>query len=52
MRGMERDKQKGKHYWELGAIGGNTNARYNLGTLEDNRDWGIETLHDRSGIWT
>ena len=30
----ERDTTKGKHYWELGAMGGNTNARYNLGFVE------------------
>ena len=34
-RGVERDTKKAKHYWELGAIGGNLLARYNLGCLEE-----------------
>ena len=32
--GVERDKQKTKHYWELAAIGGYVKARGNLGSLE------------------
>ncbi len=31
---MEVDKKKGIHYWEQGAIGGDVQARYNLGQLE------------------
>ena len=34
--GVERDIEKGKHYYELAAIGGNVSARYNLGILEEN----------------
>ena len=32
--GVERDKQKAKHYWELAAMGGDVHARHNLGTVE------------------
>lgn len=32
--GMEVDKQKAKHYFELSAMGGNVRARYNLGNNE------------------
>ena len=32
--GVERDEKKAKHYWELGAIGGNANARHSLGIKE------------------
>ena len=34
--GVERDIEKAKHYWELAAIGGDADARYNLGILEEN----------------
>ena len=33
-RGVERDVKKAKHYFELAAIGGNVEARHNLGSLE------------------
>jgi len=33
-RGVEVDKKKAKHYWELAAIGGNIVARHNLGFME------------------
>ena len=33
--GVEVDKKKAKHYWELAAIGGNPYARYNLGLVEE-----------------
>ena len=33
--GVERDKKKAKHYYELASIGGNVNARYNLGMIEE-----------------
>ena len=39
-RGVERDIGKAKHYWELAAIGGYVDARYNLADLE--KDEGIE----------
>ena len=32
--GVEVDKKKAKHYWELAAINGNVNARHNLGVVE------------------
>ena len=32
--GVEGDKKKAKHYWELGAIGGNAKARHSLGIEE------------------
>ena len=35
-RGVERDEKKGKHYCELSAMGGNTDARYHLGIIEEN----------------
>ena len=31
---VERNIEKAKHYWELGAIGGHAMARHNLGILE------------------
>ena len=31
---IEKDEQKAKYYWELGAIGGHEIARYNLGIIE------------------
>ena len=34
--GVEVDEKKGIHYWELAAMGGNVNARHNLGCLEEN----------------
>ena len=34
--GVEMDRKKAKHYWELGAMGGNVVARHNLGTFENN----------------
>ena len=32
--GLEVDKEKAKHYWELAAIGGDVLARYNIGVIE------------------
>ena len=32
--GVEIDAKKAKYFWELGAMNGNLNARYNLGCLE------------------
>ena len=31
---VDIDKKKAKHYWELAAIGGDVNARFNLGNAE------------------
>ena len=31
---VERDATKAKHYWELAAMGGDVNARHNLGWTE------------------
>ena len=33
---MERDEEKAKRYWELGAMLGHTSARYNLGVHQEN----------------
>ena len=33
---MEIDKQKAQHYWELAAMNGDVDARYNLGCVEGN----------------
>ena len=33
-RGVEVDKKKANHFWELAAMNGNVNARHNLGCLE------------------
>ena len=33
-RGVEVDEKKATHYYELGAMGGNVDARYNLGCVE------------------
>ena len=33
--GVEHDKKKAKHYYELAAIGGDADARYNLGIFEE-----------------
>ena len=33
-RGVEIDKKKAKHYWELAAMTGDVDARYNLGCME------------------
>ena len=33
-KGVDVDKKKAKHYFELAAIGGDTNARHNLGNIE------------------
>ena len=33
-RGVEVDKMKARHYWELAAMNGDVAARYNLGCLE------------------
>jgi len=33
-QGVEMDKKKAKHYYELAAIGGNVSARYNLGGIK------------------
>ena len=32
--GVERDEKKARHYWELAAMGGDLDARYNLGVCE------------------
>jgi len=37
-RGVERDKKKAQHYWELAAIGGDVHARHNLGLIEGKAD--------------
>ena len=37
-RGVERDKKKAQHYWELAAMGGDINARHNLGCMEGKAD--------------
>ena len=37
-RGVEVDKKKTEHYWELSAMGGCVNARYNLGNEEVRAD--------------
>ena len=34
--GVERDMEKAKHYYELGAMGGDVEARHNLGVFEGN----------------
>ena len=33
--GVKVDKKKAKHYWELGAMKGNAQARHNLGIKEE-----------------
>ena len=33
-RGVELDKMKAKHFYELAAMSGNVSARYNLGLIE------------------
>ena len=33
--GLDVDKKKAKHYYELAAMGGNIQARYNLGCVEE-----------------
>ena len=33
-RGVEREEAKAKYYYELAAIGGNLDARHNLGAIE------------------
>jgi len=35
-QGVEVDKKKANHYYELAAMGGDSIARYNLGRLEEN----------------
>ena len=35
-RGVERDEKKARHYYELAAIGGDVDARHNLGVYECN----------------
>ena len=35
-QGVEVDKKKARHYYELAAMNGSTNARYNLGIMEHN----------------
>jgi len=32
--GAEADKKKAMHYWELAAVGGDVQARHNLGSIE------------------
>ena len=34
--GVERDMKKGKHYYELGAMGGDVTSMHNLGIFEAN----------------
>jgi len=43
-RGVEVDKKKAKHYWELEAIDGSIPARTILGILEENRSNWIKHL--------
>ena len=39
-RGVEMDKKKAKHYYELAAMNGEARARHNLGCMEgDAGDW-------------
>ena len=33
--GVELDKAKARHYWNVAAVGGHVNARYNLSYLEN-----------------
>ena len=33
-RGVEVDKKKAKHYWELAAMAGDVDSRHNLGSME------------------
>jgi len=33
-RGVEVDRKKAKHYWELAAMGGDISARHNIGVVE------------------
>jgi len=35
-RGVEIDEKKAKYYYELAAMGGDVDARYNLGAVEEN----------------
>ena len=35
-KGVKVDEKKAKYYWELGAMGGCTGSRYNLGAIEQN----------------
>jgi len=35
-KGVKVDEKKAKYYWELGAMGGCTGSRYNLGIFERN----------------
>ena len=35
--GVEVDKKKARHYYELAAMGGSVTARYNLGVLEEQK---------------
>ena len=44
--GVEIDKMKAKHYWELAAINGHINARYNLAILEGQASAGHENSLD------
>jgi len=37
-QGVEMDKKKAKHNYELAAIGGNVSARYNLGNIDARAD--------------
>ena len=41
--GVEMDKKKAKHYWELAAMNGSIHARHNLGCME-----GFAGNHNRS----
>jgi len=42
--GVEVDKEKAKHYYELAAMGGNVDARSNLGALEAHKGNGDSAL--------
>ena len=35
--GVEMDKKKANHYWELAAMAGDVDARFNLGSIEQGR---------------
>ena len=36
-RGVERNEEKANHYWQLSAIGGGENSRYNLSISEEHK---------------
>jgi len=44
--GVEVDKEKAKHYYELAAMGGDINARHNLG-IDESREARFEAFFDQ-----